>query len=195
MHVLRVGSPYIEGQTEHIECVEYNYRSRAHAIKVSVANLTERELDCLAAQSLRFFLGWHADVRMIMLSMATNDEDYFNMPYTWHLVPSNERDVPDLKKSYSALVSLVVIEATTGIVKVLRLITWPSNFVTRINYSIAAQTAVRWTPHLAQLYDKKIEQLFNDYDNMGLARLENLAYCVGGQPSPGHSHAFYRIDS
>lgn len=170
MHAYRVGDLYHIGRTQWPEGAEYNYRGGGHELLLRYGNLTPSEttsitrrpaeLGALASGPILFFL-----------YKFSIDSDWSDCPYSWHLVkaarPDEATEPPPLEENERALLSIVLIEATTGVIAGLRAVSLSINLSRYLHQSIADQIAQPFDP-LA--YDRALADVYRTTPTVDLAR-------------------------
>ncbi len=104
--------------------------------------------------------------------------------YTWHKVPAEERvEPPALGGRQRAPLEIILVEATTGIVQAIRVVTMSPTMSRRLHEAIRRQAAAP----LPADYDAQVWRVFDSYTSAQL-RDRAIASCTGGddidRPSP-----------
>lgn len=178
MQVLAVGKPYIEGKTSWPEAVDYNYRSRTHELRLFYPNVQPREIADVARGPARFALAVRGDV--ILLCWRFGGLPWCDATYSIHLVPADERQEPPEPPTPEtrALLQVILVEATTGIVKAMRAVSFAPDFTRRLHAAIREQLSRPYPGEDAYL--AQITRLYSSYTSPQIATQLAVATCRGG---------------
>ena len=167
MPAISVGQLYHPARTTWPETAQYQYRSGQHELVVFMREPTAAEVRDYRKGRARFSLVVQQPVILMLYRLGA--EPWSDAPYSWHLVPEPERDLPsaDLESGKRSALQVVLVEAATGIVRALRLVSWSPPFTRTLHAAIREQAAAPWD---AQLYDTVLAQLMRR-ESAGLARV------------------------
>jgi hypothetical protein len=145
MPALSVGKLY-SSRAHWPEVAQYNYRGGAHELVVFYERPTSAEVYAFRSGTCEFGLFTRGNV--IWLLSKFGDLPWQDHPFSWHLVPERERDLPsaDLEKQVRAMLQVVLVDAATGIVRVLRAVTWSPDFTRAMHAAIREQASKVWDP-------------------------------------------------
>ena len=164
MYKLEVGKPYQPGRRRWPEGVDYNWRSGGHELRLFLGGATRHEVEAVRSGPVQF--GFFAEPEGLFLIARFGPTLSFDCSYHWHrmaevtgdrtLPPPAEETSPELR----ALLSVILIEATTGVVLALRAATFSPEFTRAIHRAIAGQAAgtydrvehLRWAEALTARY-------------------------------------------
>lgn len=160
-HAYRVGDPYHPTRRSWPELAQYQYRGGGHELVLFLRQPTSREVRA-ARQGLASF-AFYADQDLLVLLYAFGDGlPWSDAPYSWHLVPKSERVLPpETRGEERALLSLVLVDATTGIIRALRVVTLTPTFTRLFHDAIREQAARPWPG--AAAYDAELAALYQRY--------------------------------
>jgi len=84
-------------------------------------------------------------------------------PYTWHLVPEDNRVPPEppATPNTRAVLHVVLLDANTGIVRALRLVTLSPDITRTLYEAIKSQTETPWTGW--KEYDRHLAAAYRTY--------------------------------
>jgi hypothetical protein len=165
LHALSVGKPYGPGRRSWPEAADYNYRGDAqspgsaqHELRIFLAGPTPREVEVIRSGPVEF--GMFAEPQGLVLVTWFGRSTSFDTPYQWHRVgladrvppPPVEETSPELR----ALVAIILVDASTGIVRALRAVTFSPEFTRAIHCAIAEQAAA---PFDAPAHDRWADRL------------------------------------
>jgi len=84
-------------------------------------------------------------------------------PYSWHLMPEDERELPEPlpTEPHRATIHTVLIDAETGIVRAVRVLTFTSLFTLYLHEAITRQAAEPWPGREA--CDQQVAEIYAEY--------------------------------
>lgn len=177
MPTLTVGSAYHPSRTSWPECAQYNYRSGAHELVLFLGSPSPTETEACKSGQAHFAL-YARDSLLLLLYELSPGLPWSDAPYSWHLLPAHERDLPsaDLGPEARAHLTIVLVDANTGLVRALRLVSFSHEFTVALHAAIRAQAAHAFD---AKRYDRELAAL---YARCSTAKLLELcpARCLGG---------------
>lgn len=150
--ILAVGKPYIPGRRNWPDSTaDYNWRAGGHELRLFVANISKAELR--AVESRRLDFGLLVDLPELYIISRFFDPRNpakmvisFDCSYTPHLVQPSERTPPpafeETNPKLRALVTVILVEATSGIVAALRASTYSPEFTRALHRAISEQLAM-----------------------------------------------------
>lgn len=174
MFRLAIGEPYDPSVTEWPEGSIYNYDSSGHWILIMYRELTEEEIKGVQEGPIHFGLFVHAPV--LFLLHQCGRMGWHDCPYSWWRVPPEDRSLPDVTPGYHALVKIVLIDSSTGLVRALRACTFSSEFTLRLHTAITGQSHIRWSDEEHQAI---IQSVYRAYSPGKLAQHAGIR-CQGG---------------
>lgn len=105
--------------------------------------------------------------------------NWADCPFTPHRKePDYEPGLPELVAGRHLTVVCPLVDATTGIIKAIRLTTWPAEFATAVKASV---DRMREAPYTKLAHDAALDGLYA-YETYELVQLRSAARCVGGRP-------------
>ena len=165
MYAYEVGKPYIPGRTNWPEAVEYNYRGGGHELRMFMANPTAREIAGIARGPVRFGLVVD-DPAIVLVYRFEEAIPWSDAPYTIHAVPEDQRTVPpEIQPGERALLTIIVIDARSGIIKGIRALSFTEQFSRRLHQAIRDQAA---KPFDQAVYDAKLAALYRQFSSKQL---------------------------
>jgi len=94
-------------------------------------------------------------------------------PYSVHLVPQEERVELATDENSWALLHILLVDAETGIIKAMRVISLPPDFTSALHRAIKDQAAMPFTP---ASYNAELESLYAGYSSETLAQMAPIHY-------------------
>jgi hypothetical protein len=141
LHRLEVGKPYDPTLRSWSEGADYNFRSGGHELRLFLAVATREEVKAVRSGPVEF--GFFAGPMGLFLITRFGAQLSFDCSYHWQCVSQDERTLPPPSEETSpelrALMTIILIEATTGIVLALRGITFSPEFTRAIHRAIGDQ--------------------------------------------------------
>lgn len=178
MTAVEVGKPYSTTRSRWDEGVDYNYRSEQHELRLFLESPTPREIKDITKGPARFALAVEGDV--IFLCYKLGDLPWSDSTYNYHLVPADQQTLPpETTPTEHAVLTIVLIDAATGIVRGLRFVTFSPSFTQALHAAIRQQAARPYPGNEA--YDAHIARIYSAYDSAGIANVLAAVRCQGGQ--------------
>jgi hypothetical protein len=145
MAALQVGKPYIVDLPSIAPRAEYHYRVGCHELLLCFCHPTEDEIAAVRSGDSEFALLIYGLV-IFFLYRFEKAISWSEAPYSWHLVPPDQRQPPPTLETTGmrALVSVVLVDADHNIVRALRTIALSPEFTRALHVAIAEQAAGRW---------------------------------------------------
>jgi len=172
---LAVGQPLEPGVTRYEELPEYNYRNGEHRLLLFMENITLDELAAVREGDAKFAFTVIGDVLIFQYRFGSA-LPWSDAAYTWHRVPEEEQiRPPALEGPQRAALLIILVEATTGIVQALRMVSLSPTMSRRLHEAINRQAAAP----LPADYDDQIRRIFERFTSKELRDLA-LASCTGG---------------
>lgn len=159
MYAYEVGKPYNPNVRVWPEKSEYNYRAGSHELILFFNGITAQEVQAVTTQPLKLGAIYTAPV-LTFLYRFTGEPSWSDCPYSWHLVretlPDQATIPPDVEELERALLSIILVEATTGIVKGIRVVSISIALTRMLHTAIRDQAAQAWD---ARAYDRALAQI------------------------------------
>jgi hypothetical protein len=143
MQLLAVGKPYHPGRQAWPDGTDYDYRSGEHELRIFLADPMAKEVAAVESGPVEF--GMFAEPEGLFVVTRFGRTLSFDCSYQWHRVDPAERVLPppheETSPALRALVSIILVDATTGIVRALRAVSYSPEFTRAIHRAIAGQAA------------------------------------------------------
>lgn len=177
MHSYEVGKPYQPGCTRWPETAQYNYRSGGHELVLFLKSPTAKEFNAIKTGKAEFALLVHQSA--IFLCHRFGGGDWSDSPYSYWLVSEEERTPPieSERPERRALLDITLVDADTGLIKVLRAVTLSPEFTEALHAAINDQVhagAVEGEP------DKSIADAYAVYPTTDSMVRAAKVRCEGG---------------
>jgi hypothetical protein len=154
-----VGALYAPTRTRWEEGGEYNFMGGMHELRLFWPRLNRRTVDAVRTGQADFALVVSPPV-LFLLYQIEGAAAWSDAPYSWHLVPADRRVLPSpVGETEEArdLLQIVLVDAETGIVRALRVVSWSPSFTIAIRLAIAAQAERPWDP---SAYHRRLSEIY-----------------------------------
>jgi hypothetical protein len=149
MHTYIIGQPYDPRRRSWPEGADYNFRAGGHELRVFVGHATPQEVTAVRTGRVEF--GAMIELPEIFVVSRFHGPDgrvvaSFDCSYQWHRVSSAEQTDPPAWEETSpelrALLSIILVEATNGLILALRSVSYSPEFTRAFHRAIADQAAL-----------------------------------------------------
>ena len=140
MQIVAIGKPLFEGRDELPEAIEYNYQGGDHTLLISMKNLHPCEIRAVREEQAEF--GLYCENGIIFLLYRFGEIlPWSDSAFSWWNVADEDRRIPEPRKDPATriLLKIILVEATTGIVKAIRVTTFSPEFTERLHRAIRGQ--------------------------------------------------------
>lgn len=170
--ILEVGHLYMIGQTQFPESSQYNYRGGAHELVLFFNHPSQEEVNAVATGEATFAITFERGILFFCFQFG-RVIDWSDAPYTWHMVPSDQQvPPPELGDLERSLLTIVLVDSTTGIIKALRVVTLSHQMSAKLFEDINAQRRLSFDQ--AQ-YDATLAALTSRYTSFAIRRRAHAA--------------------
>jgi hypothetical protein len=143
MYAIEVGKPYHPARRSWRDGSDYTYRSAGHELRVFLRDAARAEV--VAVQSGPVEFGFFAEPEGLFLITRFGSKLSFDCSYNWHRVSAEGRTLPPPTEKTSpelrARMTIILVEATTGMVLALRTVKFSPEFTRALHRAIADQVA------------------------------------------------------
>jgi len=149
MHTYIVGQLYDPSRKSWPEGADYNFRAGGHELRIFLGRATPREIAAVGTGRVDF--GLMAELpEMFVVSWFRGPDGRvvcsFDCSYSWHRVSPDERTDPpvweDTSPQLRALTSIILVEATNGVILALRTCSYSPEFTRSFHRAIHDQAAL-----------------------------------------------------
>ena len=149
MHTYIVGQLYDPSRKSWPEGADYNFRAGGHELRIFLGGATPREIAAVGTGRVDF--GLMAELPEIFVVSRFRGPDgrvvcSFDCSYSWHRVSPDERTDPpvweDTSPQLRALASIILVEATNGVILALRTCSYSPEFTRSFHRAIHDQAAL-----------------------------------------------------
>jgi hypothetical protein len=160
-HLYQVGRPYIPGRAGFPEGVEYNFRAGEHELLFFFYSPSRAEVKALRTGECEFALAVEGPVIFLLYRFGTAI-NWSDAPYSWHLIPPDQCTLPEAQgPDTRALLQIIVVDAVSGLLLALRVVTFSPTFTGALYAAIRAQAENSWVGQAA--YDAALADLYRRY--------------------------------
>lgn len=167
MHILEVGKLYHPNRTSWPELGEYNCRSGQHELRLFFRNPQPQEIKAVQEKKAEFaFTTLEGGLLFFLFRFGDGVISWSDSPYCYHLLPEAERVLPFLSSLQErAVLNIILVDAATGIVKAMRVVTMELDFCQKLTAAIREQAQTPWNQ---TAYDGALAVAMGRYDTMQL---------------------------
>lgn len=157
MTTYAVGRPYHPSRTRWPEGAQYNYRSGTHELLLFFDRPSKSEIRDIRKGACEFALIERGPA--IVLCYLFGDGEWSDAPFSWHLVPEEQRDLPsaDLEADKRASLMVMLIDASNGIVGAIRTVSWSPDFTREMHAAIRRQALSPWDE---MAFERAVQSLY-----------------------------------
>ncbi len=140
MQIVAIGKPLFEARRELPEAIEYNYQAGDHTLLLSMKNLHQKEIEAVRETPAEF--GLYCENGIIFLLYRFGEIlPWSDSAFSWWNVAEEDRRIPapQANPAERILLKIILVEATTGIVKAIRVTTFSPNFTEKLHEAIKNQ--------------------------------------------------------
>jgi hypothetical protein len=143
LHAPSVGKPYDPRRRSWPEAADYNFRSGEHELRIFLAGPMPSEIAAIRSGPVEF--GMFAESEGLFLVTRFGRSLSFDTSFQWHRALPSERVPPppweETSPEARALLTIILVDAATGLVRALRTVTYSPEFTRAIHRAIADQAA------------------------------------------------------
>lgn len=163
LHEYRVGAPYLPGRRSWPDGTSlFSVGPGGYELACFLARPTAREVRAYRAPTpCSFALAVHEPVLFLLYQFGALR--WSDAPCSIRLLPDDRQALPETAglAEPHALLTVILVDAATGIIRVIRALTWSPAFTVAIHLAIRAQLAAPWPGPAA--YDRALAALYRRY--------------------------------
>jgi hypothetical protein len=180
MTIFAVGQLYNPNRTSWPEAVQYNYMAGEHHLHLFMRQPTQTEVQAVKTGPAEFALVTEGILIVLLYHFAPIP--WSDAPYSWHMTPADQRALPaDVPDGSGALLTIILTDAATGIVKAIRAVGLSTDFTNKLHAAIRAQAA---RPFDQTAYDDQLNRVYARYPKTELLLSKAIARYTAGTPEP-----------
>lgn len=175
MHSYRVGEMYTDRKSWP-ELAQYNYRGGEHELVLFLKKPSAKEIRAIRNEPADFALFVERRLIILLYQFGSGGSGipWSDAPYSIHLVPTEQRMAPPkTDPNEQALLHVVLVDASTGIIHALRVISMPPDFTQALHKAIQDQENI---PFTRASYNGELESLYRDYASTELAQMAGVSF-------------------
>lgn len=183
-HLYVVGQLYLAGRTSWPERTEYNYRGNDHELRIFLASPTAGEIEGISGAPAEFALAVEGSALFLLSQFGDGTPGlgmpWSDTPYSWWLVLAHERQLPNPEPGSEEriLLHVLLIDATTGILKAMRALTFSPEFSRALINTIRRQARTSFDK---VSHDNDINLAYHRYPSTQDMVDAAIARCKGGE--------------
>lgn len=176
---IRVGGVYPGLSFPAPEIGEYNYFDGGHELRLFFRHLSRDEIEAVKRGRVDFALAVVEGVIFFFYRFA-GGIPWSDATFSIHLVPEDRRQIPQATgEEERALITCVIADADTGIVRAARALTLSPGFTAALHGAIREQETEAWRGQDA--HDAAIRRAYGRYADTGaMMDAEEIARTKGG---------------
>lgn len=140
MQIVAIGKPLFENRNNLPEAIEYNYQSGDHTLLLSMKNLHREEIEAVREAEAEFGLYCENGIVFLLYHFGTS-LPWSDSAFSWWNVAEEDRRIPAPPENPAEriLLKIILVEAATGIVKAIRVMTLSPAFTEKLHDAIREQ--------------------------------------------------------
>lgn len=148
--VLTVGQPFSHERSKWEDGrIEYRFFSGNHMLQLCLGQLTPQEIKAFRKNPVRVALFIEGNVIFFIFKIE-GCMDWSDQGFSIHLVHEQNRDLPSLPPGMRTPLNLVLVDADTGIVRALRMVTFSPHFSRLLHDAMRRQIELPFEPAVHQ---------------------------------------------
>jgi hypothetical protein len=162
--MVKVGKPYPFGSPPYPEIPEYSYTSAGHQLQLFFNAPTAAEIRAVQNDPVELAVTVFEETIFLLFRFGAGEAiGWSDAGFSIHLVSPDRRALPDPPESAEAraLIPIYLVDAQTGIVRALRVLTLPSQVTTALVHAIREQSRQAWSGEEA--YRRKASDIYRQY--------------------------------
>lgn len=160
----KVGKPFEEGINWYNEETRFDFDQSGPILLIFLENPTVKEIEAIRAGEVK--IGFYEIDGIIFMLFKFEEIPWIDAPYSIHLSGNTEPVNIEEDKGYG--LQIFLIDANTGILKVIRLIGMGNEWSRRFREAILKQKNTKFDPYE---YNQKIEKIYRTYSSRKLAEM------------------------
>ncbi len=177
MNTLEAGKRYNSAVESWPEGAQYNYRGNTHELLLFFAEPSESEISSVKSGTMDVAVTSVSDI-LLLLFRFDPGIPWSDAPYSYWMVPSDERAVPPvLQGEQRPLLLTILIDAGSGIIHAIREVSLSTRVGLVLHELIRDQAA---KPITKAQYESAIDNIFTKYPTKALLE-RAVAKCKGGE--------------
>lgn len=172
MKRLEVGKLFKEGKTKYQEGVTFDFDNSGGHLLIKLSNPSKSETSEVKKGKLSIGLCTYKDIVLLLYKFGSLE--WMDVPYSIHL--SDEYRFCDSCNNKGFANYIYLIDANTGILKAMRLVSWNTKFSNVFQKEVEAQKLIDFN---AKSYDANLKTLYANYSTKDLIGRLQIKMIVG----------------
>lgn len=164
MYKYKVGEPYNPHIHHWPEGAQFNVRRGGPELLLAFRNVTAQERRAVKANPAQFAL-FVENTQILLLYHFEGGVPWSDAPFTANKLPQEEQPLLELEDGQHVLFPVLLLEATTGIIKAIRILSLSTDFMRPLYAAIQQQLA---QPFDQAQYDSELARLYTRYPQSAL---------------------------
>lgn len=156
MQSYEVGKLFEEGKTQYQEGIKFDFNQGGGTLYILYDRPKQKEVEEIRKGRLQMGILYKQDI--IFLLFKFGNLNWMDAPYSYQLSEPHELSTPEDDTGYS--MTVLLIDAATGILKVVRQIGWPTKMSRQFHDYVAQQRNRDFSNHL---YNAKLNEIYKNY--------------------------------
>lgn len=167
MYKLEVGKPYIEGKTRWPDASQFVYDRCGLMLSIFAGHLKESEIEAVRKGQVELAI-YENQPAVFLLYRIKGFGPWSDVPYSIHLVsPENRPDIkPLIIEGQKLLMTIILVDADTGIIKALRAVSTSTAFTVALNQAVMRQAKQTFSQ---TEYNRHVNSLYARYSSDQMA--------------------------
>jgi len=174
MHRIAIGEPYDASVSDWPEGCHYNYDVSGHSLHYLYNGPLPIEISSVQRGQAQFGLYVRGPVTFLLHQFG--EMPWNDAPYSWWLVPEDERKLPEVSDDLHALLRVIMLDTCTGLVVALRVLTFSPEFTKRLHQAIRLQSERSFS---RSRHDQIVRDVYSRFTTDDLV-LRSEIFCKGG---------------
>ena len=175
MQILAINEPFDQTINCWPEGTMFNVDASGHWLIYFYSSPSQVETRSIQGGEAQFGL-FIAD-SVIFLLHQFGEMPWNDAPYSVWLVSEEERKLPEVSDHFHALLRIVMVDTSTGLVAALRALTFSAQFTKALHQAIHVQASLPWD---RSLHEQTIQEVYGRFTAADMV-LQSRVFCKGGE--------------
>jgi hypothetical protein len=175
MDILAIGQPFGQTTRQWPEGTMFNYDASGHWLIYFYSSPSRIEISSIQEGPAEF--GLYVAGPVIFLLHRFHPMPWNDSPYTFWLVHEDERKLPEVSDHLHALLRVILVDTSTGLIEAIRACTFSAEFTKKLHQAIHFQASLAWDQ---SLHEQVIQEVYTNLTTNDMVRQCKL-FCKGGE--------------
>lgn len=166
MKTLEVGKLFKEGVIRYSEGIRFDITDSGCNLMLYFNEPDSAEIECVQRGEVRY--GYYKENNVIMLLFKFGTLQWIDAPYSIHL-SKNLTELQEIKEGFGFAVNVYLIDARTGVLKAIRLISFSTRFSQMLKSDIENQKELTF-----ENFDLNLNNIYRKYTTNQLVKLAKV---------------------